>query len=457
MGEYLKTRFQEAVQLARNLGLKVDLYSNAEVISLEEIGDKIRLGVKLHPSGKSFRCNADRVLLATGHWFEENEQERFFTSPWPAKNLLKNIPTGEEIAVIGTSLSAIETVLTLSSDGKFIRNDSAELEFIPSKNPRRFALYSRRGLLPKVRGKVGLYKNAHLTRKNVRRLLSENKGYLTLEAVFQLLNSELEAAYGRPMKWGRILNPTGKPADLMRQYLKDAKNGDAPNGELIWQTVLHQSFHMARELYLSLTLEDRKRFDRTYTSLFFTHAATQPAINAEKLLALMKAGLIRVFQLGDDYRFLKNDTTGCYEFIYQNIRGETKRDAYRYVVNAKGQEKSLKTNPSALARNLLKSGTVQIEEIQQVGRDVISEKRSTSDKESGFQTYNTGSIWIDPKTHYIMRKKPDGTVSPSNAILAVGAMTRGQILDASMAYGIAQSTAKIAEDLVDRLTQVTPK
>ena len=253
------------------------------------------------------------------------------------------------------------------------------------------------------------------------------------------------------MKWGWILNPTGKPEDLLRQYLKDAKNGDAPNGVLIWQTVLHQSFDMFRELYLSLTLEDRKRFDRTYTSLFFTHAATQPAINAEKLLALMKAGLVRVFKLGDDYRFLENDATGCYEFIYQDIHGETKRDAYRYVVNARGQEKSLETNPSALAKNLLKSETVQIEEIQHLDHESASGGQTATGGVRGFQTYKTGSIWIDPKTHHILRKESDGIGIPSNAIYAVGAMTRGQIIDASMGYGIAISTAKIADDLVEYL------
>ncbi len=457
MGEYLKTRFQEAVQLAQNLGLKVDLHSNSEVISLEENGDRIRLGVKRLSSGTVFRSDAHRVLLAIGHWFEEDEQEHYFTSPWPAKNLLRKIPAGADVAIIGTSLSAIETVLTLSSDGKFIRDDSAELVYVPAENPRRFTLYSRRGLLPKVRGKMGLYKNTHLTHENVRHLLAENNGYLTLETVFQLLNSDLEAAYGRPIKWGRILNPSGRPQDLLGQYLKDAKNGDAPTGELIWQTVLHQSFHMARELYLSLTLDDRKRFDQTFTSLFFTHAATQPAINAEKLLALMKAGLVKVFKLGDDYRFLKNDTTGCYEFIYQDIDGQTKKDAYGYVVNARGQQKSLEANPSALAGNLLKSGTVQIEEIARVGHDAAPEGQTAAGRVTGIQTYRTGSIWIDPETHHVMQKGPDGTVSPSNAIFAVGAVTRGQILDASMAYGIAESTARIAGDLADYLTQAIIK
>jgi len=103
---------------------------------------------------------------------------------------------------------------------------------------------------------------------------------------------------------------------------------------------------------------------KNYTSVFFAHAATQPAVNAEKLLALMKAGIVAVYKLGEDYRLVRDEAKECYEFIYRDNRGSLKRDAYSYVVNARGQEKSLETNPSALAKNLLKSGTVQIEEIQ---------------------------------------------------------------------------------------------
>ena len=36
-------------------------------------------------------------------------------------------------------------------------------------------------------------------------------------------------------------------------------------------------------------------------------------------------------------------------------------------------------------------------------------------------------------------------------IYAVGAMTRGQIIDASMAHGIVQATSRIADNVVDYL------
>jgi uncharacterized NAD(P)/FAD-binding protein YdhS len=455
MGEYLKERFQEAHQKAQALGLGVELFSGSEVIDLEERSDdKIHLTVKNLLSGSIFSCIADRILLATGHWFEKQEQHNYSPSPWPARNLLERIPEGEKVAVIGTSLSAIEVVLTLTSDGRFIRDDSDKLVYVPPPNPRRFALYSRRGLLPKVRGKMGKYRNRFLTRKKLDSLTAENQGYLALEAVFQLLNLELEAAYGHTIDWKAVVSPTRPPAELLQQYLEDARHGDGPDGELVWETVLHQSFDMVREIYLKLSLEDRERFDKTYTSVFFAHAATQPAINAEKMLALMKCGLVEVFELGRNYQFVRNDTKDGWEFIYQNSNGEIKRDAYRYVVNARGQAKSIQTDPSPLTKNLLKRGIVQYEETQPVQPEDRQSSRSNQQPKTKLHSYKIGSMWIDPETHHVMRQASDNIPTRSKVIYAVGAMTRGQIIDASMAHGIVQSTARIANSWVDDLKKV---
>jgi len=454
MGEYLKTRFKEAVESGRQAGLAVKRYPASEVVDLKQKGNRICLSIIDLSSGNQFTEEADRVLLATGHWFEKNDQDRYFSSPWPAKKLLRNVPQGAKVAVIGTSLSAIETLLTLTSEDEFTRSNTGELVYASPDNPRKFVLYSRRGLLPKVRGKMGNHRNKFLNRENLDRLLSENRRTLTLDSIFNLLNSELEDAYGHKIDWEEVLNPTGRPTDLLARYLADAVNGDGPHGELIWQTILHQSFDMVRDVYLNLTLADRRRFDKNYTSVFFTHAATQPAINAEKLLALMKAGIAEVSKLGKNYQLARNEVDDCYEFIYRDDRENLKRDAYRYVVNARGQEKSLETNPSALARNLLKSGTVQIEEFRPVSHRDYLQQDIGSEQVTAGETYKTGSIWIDPETHQIVRMGPDNKITPSSAIYAVGAMTRGQIIDASMAYGIVQATSRISDDLVTHLTQI---
>ena len=453
MGEYLKDRFQNAVRLGRSIGLEIHLYPRSEVVDLRQVKGTLQLSIHDLDSETVFLKNADRVLLATGHWKEKNDRDGYFTSPWPAKKLLDNIPKGEKVAIVGTSLSAIETLLTLTSEGEFIRSQTGELFYKPPENSRTFVLYSRRGLLPKVRGRMGTRENKFMHRENFDRLLAENGANLTLNVIFELLNSELEDAYDHKIDWGEIVNPSDNPAVLLQRYLHDAVNGDGPSGELVWQTVLHQTFDVIREVYLNLTLEERKRFDRYYSSVFFTHAAIQPSVNAEKLLALMKGGLVEIVKLGQNYNLIKNENTARYTFIYRANKGVEKKDTYRYVVDARGQKKSLAGDPSVLAMNLRLSGTVQTKEVRFVGVNKHSTPKSPAGSQSTAQVYETGSIWIDPGTHKIMKIGSDNTITPCNTIYAVGAMTRGQIIDASMARSIVQSTARIANDIMAYLTR----
>ena len=446
MGAYLKKRFQDACQRARTMGMRVDLYPQTEVVDLMERRGKIHLTVKHCMSGSSFSRVADRVLLATGHWVEEKKQTNYFPSPWPAEKLLRQIPDGAKIAVIGTSLSAIEVVLTLFSNGHFTRNGSGKLIYMPPRNPRQLVLYSRRGLLPKVRGKMGAYRNTFLTYSNLERLLGRKNGSLTLEAVFQLLNADLESAYGHSINWNAVVSPEGSSAELLQKYLADAKNGDGPHGELIWQTVLHQSFGMIREVYLRLSPKDKLRFDREYTSIFFTHAATQPIINAEKMLALMKSGLVEVVKLGSDYRFLKSDSKDAYEFVYRDSSGIKTRDSYRYVVNARGQPTSIQTDPSPLTKNLLKRGIVQTQGTKPL-KNALQGSRSSTRQNMNLDAGQIRGVRIDPATHQLIRQTQHKTSETSCVIYAVGAMTRDQIIDASMARGIVASTAIVAKNL----------
>ncbi len=451
MGEYLKAKFEESVRTARELGVHVCLYPASEVVNLLPAEKGVHLTVRDLSSKRSFSKKVDRVLLATGHWPRKSDHENYFASPWPATKLLRTIPKGEKVAVIGTSLSAIETVLTLTSEGAFVRMQNGDLRYVPAGNPRLLTLYSRNGHLPRVRGRSGRRENRFLHRENLDRLLVGNKGLLKLREIFDLLNADLEDAYGRSINWREVLHPTQKPADLMKAYLRDARHGDGPNGELIWQTVLHGSFDVMRDLYLNLTLEEKIKFDKEYTSVFFAHAAPQPYVNAEKLLALMNAGIVAVKKLGSDYRMVRDEDADCYEFMYRDSHGTFTRNGYRYVVDARGQSKNVETDPSELTGNLLASKTIQIEEIRNTINGEADGKSTPCDTQSLCCSYKTGSIIIDPETNLIMQKKSGNKLTRSSTVYAVGPMTRGQIIDASMARSIVQSTSRIADHLLEFL------
>ena len=105
-----------------------------------------------------------------------------------------------------------------------------------------------------------------------------------------------------------------------------------------------------------------------------------------------------------------------------------------------------------MIRNLLQSGTVQIEEIKTIKPAADSGPSIAPESAAGADSYKTGSLWIDPATHRIMQLGPGRKIMKSNAIYAVGVMTRGQIINASMVRGIVEATSRIADDLISCLT-----
>ena len=442
MGEYLRARFLASVETARELGCEVSLYPHCEVLEAAEKKEKLTLRIKELEGGKTFFLEADRVLLATGHWFNQSKDTRFFSSPWPARALLESIPQGASVAVLGSSLSAVDAVLTLTSEGEFFRAPSGELEYRCPSQTRKIALCSRKGILPKVRGKIGVYKNRFLTQGNVQRLLKNRGEEPVLEGLFRLLRLDLEAVYGHPIPWAEVTSPSPPPIETLQRDLKKAEQGDGPQGELLWQTVLHQSFFMAREVYLHLPAYEKMRFEKKYSTLFFSYAAPMPPLVAEKLLALMKSAIVKVIKLGEDYRILGAAARKGYEIHYKGPHGERARACYDYLVDGRGQSRSFTTNPSELARNLLRSGTVQVERLKTLPSGSGETPRDVNLSDSG-------GLWIDPETHQALRTKADGSTEKSQCIYAAGIMTRGQILDASTARGCILSAARVAGQWTD--------
>lgn len=441
MGEYLRARFMESVEMARGLGCEVSLYPNCELLEAAERGERLNLRIKELEGGGIFFLEADRVLLATGHWFNQSKDARYFSSPWPAQALLEHIPLGASVAVLGSSLSAVDAVLTLTSEGEFFRAPSGELGYRCPSPPRKIVLCSRKGILPKVRGKMGGYENRFLTQGNVQRLLKNLGEEPVLEGLFRLLRLDLEAVYGHPIPWSEVMSPSLPPVENLERDLKKAEEGDGPQGELLWQTVLHQSFFMAREVYLHLPADEKSHFERQHSTLFFSYAAPMPPVVAEKLLALLKSGTVQISKLGEAYSLLKDAAGMGYEILFRGQQGETRRERYDYLVDARGQERSFAKNPSELARNLLRSGGVQIERLHIRHRDEPPGDRNAGGKE---HWYESGSLWIDPETHQVLRMEVDGCMTPSRCLYAAGIMTRGQILDASTAHGCVMSASRVA-------------
>ena len=153
---------------------------------------------------------------------------------------------------------------------------------------------------------------------------------------------------------------------------------------------------------------------------------------------------MEIKRLGTSYQLLKDESGGRYTFLYKDQYGHEIKEAYSYVVNARGQEKSILTDDSSLTQSMVALGMVLTEEFQPA--DKVRDPYNSAD----VGCYKTGSVWIDPNTHQVMQRGPQGEIMPSESLYAVGAMTRGQIINASMAQSIVCSVSKAAAHLFEK-------
>jgi uncharacterized NAD(P)/FAD-binding protein YdhS len=420
MGEYLKDRFKTAVQLAQEQEVTLMIRKGWEVIDIQDQGSHLRLFALNRETQDLEIFPAEKALLATGYWFGRPMGPGYFPSPWPAGALRSQVPQGERVAIIGTSLSAIDATLTLLSDGRFMRRENGSLRYIPGANSRRVALFSRKGLLPKVRGPMGNRQNRFFSRSGIAELSAQKKGRLDLTDIFGLLRQELESAYGRPMDWQAVLHPQKDPASILREDIRQAKNGDNPKGDILWQTLLFQSTEILKTLYIESSPEQRQKLD-AYKSVFMAHAAPIPLVNAEKILALLESGVLTVNRLQGPYRSMGSPENRSFEFHYQDQDNRILTQTFRFVVDARGQFLSYEHNPSPLAKHLRASGLVRLENEE---------------------------IMIDPESFRVMAGtgKRESFFSPR--LFSAGIINQGQIINASMARECALSTHKIALGMI---------
>jgi len=446
IGLYLRDRFDKTVQMAEELGISLQVHKKSEVTEIQDLGRELTITALNLDTGEIIYSPADKALLATGHWFSKTWKPGYFSSPWPAKTLLEQIPEKEHVAIIGTSLSAIDAVLTLFSEGSFLESGSGSFKFQPPANPRLVTMFSRNGILPKVRGRSGSYQNRFFTMAGLQALIAKKKDGITLADLFALLDRELTAAYGKKIPWDEVRHPQKDHIAILKAEIQQARQGDNPDRDILWQTILFQSLAVIKTAYLHLRPDQKQRFENDFQSVFMAHAAPVSPVIAQKILALLESGLLRIHRLSHPIEVDKATQKKGFDFNYLDHYGLIHTERFNFVVDARGQSRSYRSNPSALAKNILSSGIVQIEE-QALSKNKFSagflEEEKKLNKDRG--------IWVDPESFGVITGTKKEGLAVSTKLFAVGAIIQGQIINASMALESVKSTYRIAVHITDEL------
>ncbi|MFI6523182.1 FAD/NAD(P)-binding protein [Streptomyces uncialis] len=271
-GEYLAHTAETAQATLRELGWRVRVVT-ARVIEAARSG-----------AGWSLRTDdghgheADHVALCVGGGTPQDHYglggaSGFVHDPYPLARTLDRIAAGSDIAVIGSGLTAVDVVVSLTAYG----------------HTGPITLLSRSGVLPHVWQRPVEHRPQHMTAERVG-VLHRQHGAVTLDDLIGLLRAEL-AEKGEDFEAfvaELLATTTEDPVQRLRAQL------DAVDDSRIGRRVLQETAHSVGPYAWRLLPEpDRvrlRRHFRTATSV----ASPMVPVNAVTMMRLLDSGQLAV-------------------------------------------------------------------------------------------------------------------------------------------------------------------
>ncbi|WP_343315756.1 FAD-NAD(P)-binding protein [Brucella sp. BE17] len=374
LGEYFRDQFLALVDIARNNGFDIAVHESCEVTNLEATVK----GVKLWADGEPVLKLFDLAVIATGHvWPEEDKASRtYFPSPW--SGLIDTRIPPSRVGIMGTSLSAIDAAMAVvAQHGSFIEEDDETLRFdlAPQNDGLTITLMSRSGILPEADFYCPIpYQPLKIaTEQAIEQEVQAGSSGL-LDRIFALIAGEIGEA---DPAWSKRISLSTLNADSFAtayfsdrqkhdafhwaQYnLKEVERNKRDKHTIPWRYAilrLHEAIH---EIVPHLNEQDRERFNGGLCKVFVDNYAAIPSQSIRRLLALRKAGLIDLLELGCDYEM-------DIKYNHTDITMGGDKWTFDVFIDARGQ-KPLKTKDlpfPTLRQQLLSCG----DDIPDVGDD----------------------------------------------------------------------------------------
>ncbi|MBD1383090.1 FAD/NAD(P)-binding protein [Metabacillus arenae] len=329
-GEYLKNVFEESVERAIEKNIAVCV-KYSEVANLR----KERNYVLITRDGKTQEF--DQVLLCLGntrlhdHYYL-NGQPQFIYNPYPLKQTVSLIPKNANIAILGSSLTAVDICLALKENGHNGKID----------------MLSRNGELPSVRGEVKPHKLKYLTHDTLNQLFLKRNAQIRLRDITKLIKKEFEET---GLEWKQILSPKSHHSNAKKKLEEEIKN---ILHQSAWQSVLMSTNEIIEKYWHFLNEVDKNIYLNKYDRTFMSRRNPMPLVNATKILNLMNKGQLSVKSDVVYIDYLKDHTF----YVQFNNR---KYINYDWIINATGPSKHL-SGPckSGLIGSLISNGYATI-------------------------------------------------------------------------------------------------
>jgi uncharacterized NAD(P)/FAD-binding protein YdhS len=349
IGEYLQSQFLRLVEEGSANGHAILIRPNHRIVDIRLRPDDIQVSAAL-PNGDLKEYAYDHVVMATGHnWPETTEvKPGYFISPWPAPALKTIKPCS--IGILGTSLSAIDALMTVATaHGAFYLDPAGQLQYRAAAQSEAFSasLMSRKGVLPEADFYCEYpYRPLQVCTTEAIDAEIEIGSRNLLNRAFDLFKQELAAAdpgYAQAIGLSLLTVETfsnayfaareeSDPFVWAAMNLAEAEDNKTKERTVEWRYAILRMHEVIARVVPLLDEADLRRFHKHLKTMFVDDYATVPHQSIQRVLALRRAGKLDVLKLGTAYKL---HTDGLDRGAVLEFGGE--RKVFGAFIDATGQ------------------------------------------------------------------------------------------------------------------------
>lgn len=316
LGQYFRSQLLWLADQAEARGIALAIRENCRVTDIEACAGRVAVWTKVDDAPSHF----DWVAIATGHvWPDADEATRaYFPSPW--SGLAEAHVPARRIGIMGTSLSAIDAAMAVVwQHGHFIEGEDQSVTFAlaPDSADLTITLMSRTGILPEADFycPIPYEPLACATHGAMAAEVAKGSAGL-LDRCFALFAEEI--ALADPWWAARISLSQRSADDIGNAYFADRAAHDPfrwaqfnlaevehnKRGRITvaWRYAILRMHEVFQEIVPSLDEADRERFDTGLSRVFMDNYAAIPSHSIRRMLALHRAGILSLLELGPDYK-----------------------------------------------------------------------------------------------------------------------------------------------------------
>ncbi|MGS2764238.1 FAD/NAD(P)-binding protein [Sinomicrobium sp. M5D2P9] len=393
-GHYVSGELEKTIQKARECRISVKII-HSEAITIDRLENE-QLSIAL---ANGSDVVADEVLLAPGtpkpNSFKKlREHRQYIDFPWPAEQLLERTGKEDHVGILGTSLSAIDTVLALVDNG----------------HTGKITMFSPDGMLPRVQPDENKeLDRSYLTLENLHKLQRQKGHQPKTKELFRLFIKDAEAAEGKKLDW-RAMNRYAKdPLPLLEQDIEIAeKEGDS---------VLNMAYALRYDtsvIWSWMDMEQQLMFNKWLGRYWTINRHAMPLYNAKRVAELLREGKLEVIPENEKVEFNEKK---------KQFRVSTSRSGIHYadrLVNATGSAGKLEEMDNILLENLL--------------------------NKKYLQPHPLGGAVINPHTMQCVSEKG------GEHIYGVGHLVNGILIDVNAVWFNVKTIARLATKIIFKIT-----